>query len=522
MRNQRDEQTGGEWIPGGLPGQIGALEAGSAVGFGYAATSNRLVPDLARVSIPHMSHIAYCAGCNERFELPEVKSRCLRCGAEVQDLAISAAMPTLMLHRELDPEEETTEPDSEMDALVGQQLHVYHCQSLLGCGGMGRVYLAEHKDLYRKCALKILSPDLADQDQNYVDRFQHEGRSTAALVHPNIVTVHAIGRSDDHHYLEMEFVAGPSLQQLVQSEGALTPVRATSLVAEIAEGLAVAHRAGIVHRDLKPDNVLLTPAGRPKIADFGLAKRVMADDDLDHYLAGTPNFMAPELFQGAAASTASDVYALGVCYFLLLAARFPHVGVSINELMHVVATQQVPDIRQSAPDVSLEMAECLSQMMSKSPDNRPSDGTAAAQLLRAVLGQVRDVESLLVEAFHADRTASWSRTGQKYEVTIQLEEGRNQRVFLQPSDHGTTERLLLIYSICCPAREDYYEAALRMNSDIPHGSLALREIDGTLMFVMVDTYPRATVDAEEVRRSVLEVARCADAVERHLTGRDHN
>src|SRR5262249_20657788 len=147
----------------------------------------------------------------------------------------------------------------------------------LGRGGMGAVYLAWHRDLHRRCALKILLPERVAEDRDYISRFQDEGRATAALIHPNIVTIHAIGETRDLHYLEMEFVAGPTLQQLVRAEGKLNPIRGTALIAKIADGLSTAHRAGIIHRDLKPDNVLLTHQGVPKLADFGLAKRLTGE-----------------------------------------------------------------------------------------------------------------------------------------------------------------------------------------------------------------------------------------------------
>src|SRR5690606_331117 len=118
-------------------------------------------------------------------------------------------------------------------------------------------YLAHHRDLHRDCALKILSPKLVRKDPEYLEFFYNEGRATAGIVHPAVVTTHAIGEVDGHHYLEMEFVPGRSLQQLID-QGPLPPLRATTIIYRIAEGLAAAHQAGILHRDLKPDNVLMT------------------------------------------------------------------------------------------------------------------------------------------------------------------------------------------------------------------------------------------------------------------------
>ena len=429
---------------------------------------------------------------------------------------------TLLCRDELDATDSGREPTeiTERDDIVGNRVNVYDCQTLLGAGGMGRVYLAHHSQLHRYCALKILSPSLAAHDFDYVERFKNEGRSAAALIHPNIVTIHATGASDGYHFLEMEFISGRSLQQLVNEEGRLSPVRATVLACGIAEGLAAAHRANVLHRDLKPDNVLLTKRGIPKIADFGLAKRIHHEDS--GHLVGTPNFMAPELLVGTSHSQAHDVYALGVCYFLLLTGQLPFVGSTLAELRRRVRDERVPNVRDLAPDVTLEMAECVSLMLAKSPANRPDDGTEAAQLLRAVAGQVRDLDSLLREGLGEEKGTSWSRHGNRYHVTITLPDGRRQSLVVEPSDHRGTERLLLIYSVCCPATPEFYEEALRINSDVPHGGLAIRDVDGTPHFVMVDTYPRATVDPEEIRRSILEIAVRADDVERELTGEDRN
>lgn len=472
----------------------------------------------------------YCAGCNARFHRVPEPGVCPQCGAVVDAADSVDPLSETMLWKahEYDStsdeiEELLTEDADELDRLLGRKLHVYNFNSLIGRGGMGRVYLVRHGTLHRKCALKILSPRIASKDVDYVARFQHEGRSAAALVHPNIVTTHAIGEADGYHYLEMEFVSGCSLQELISTEGRLTPVRATALALQVARGLTAAHREGIIHRDLKPDNVLLTTQGVAKIADFGLAKRVLDRDGVPaERIVGTPNFMAPELFAGTAASKSSDVYALGVCYYKLLTGKYPFVAGSLPALMNTIARETPPPVRLEFPDVPLEMAECLQMLMAKSPENRPRDAVEAAQLLEAVLGQQRDVESLLIEAFAGNDGVAWTRSGKRYELCFTLADGRRQNVFVEPSGHSGAERLLLIYSVCCPADPGYYEDALRLNSELPHGSLAVRDVDGEKHFVMVDTYPRATVDVEEIRRSVVEVAFRADELENLLTGEDRH
>ena len=500
---------------------------------GFRELGGRPAPHFSGPEIVTQTNL--CSSCHEEFASDADWTECPRCGAIRSRTAGAGFLDQTLLQQEFDAACAPREPraDSgnasatkahEPDPLIGTDLDVYKITMLLGRGGMGKVYLAQHQDLHRFCALKILAPHLVNNDQDYVTRFQNEGRAAAALIHPNIVTVHAIGQARELHFLEMEFVAGRSLHNLIRSEGRLNPIRSTSLAARIAEGLAEAHRAGIIHRDLKPDNVLLTHQGVPKLADFGLAKRLSGhlSAAVPEGLMGTPNFMAPELFHGEPATPASDVYALGVTYFLMLTGNFPFRMQTLTMLMSAVVTEIAPNVREICPDIPLEMSECLSILMAKSPDNRPADGIEAAQLLHAILGQVRDLETLIVEAFKDDPHVGWTREGNRFRLDIALRDGRGQQVFVEPSEHPATERLLLIYSICCPADPAYYEFALRLNSDIPHGGLAIREIDGTPRFIMVDTYPRGTVDAEEIRRSVTEIAYRADAVEKLLTGMDRH
>ena len=406
--------------------------------------------------------------------------------------------------------------------LDGQTIDIYECQHLLGRGGMGVVYLARNRKLHRQCALKVLSPRRVSNSIDYIQRFENEGRAAAALVHTNVVTTHAIGKAGKHHFLEMEFVSGQSLQQEIDEAGPIGPLRATQMAVGIAEGLSVAHRLGIVHRDLKPDNVLVTPAGYPKIADFGLAKQIHSSQFGPTKLAGTPHFMAPELFDGAEATPASDVFALGVCYYLMLTGRFPFEGKSVSALMASILTGEYQSVRRLTPGIPLDVAECVSVMLARSPENRPRDGAAISQLLQAVLGSSRDLDTLAYEAFNDIPSVTFESVNRAVKIQLQLPGGRQQTVYLQNSEHRAGDRLLNIYSICCEARPDFYEHALRLNAVVLHGGLSIKDIDQQPCFVMVDTFPRATVSAEEIRRSVIEVGSRADEIERLLTGCDVN
>ncbi len=460
----------------------------------------------------------YCLACNGVFSAEE--EECPRCGMPPL-LLQDSTVDTVLLPRD-GAVSRSTEIELDEILLDGQTIDKYECLETLGRGGMGVVYLARNLHLHRQCALKILSPQRISRSINYIARFENEGRSAAALVHPNVVTTHAIGNTDSRYFLEMEYVPGESLQQEIDRSGALGPLRATQLAVGIAEGLAAAHRLGIVHRDLKPDNVLVTPAGLPKIADFGLAKQIHSSQVGNAKLAGTPHFMAPELLQGDEASPASDVFALGVCYYLMLTGHYPFQGESISELMASVISGEYRGPRSRNANVPLEMAECVTLMLQQSPGNRPCDGFAVSQLLQAVLGSTRDLDTLVHEAFHDRPLITCEGSGNAVKVQLQLPDNRGQTVYLENSNHRAGDRLLNIYSICCEAREDFYEDALRLNGVVLHGGLSIKDIDGVPCFVMVDTYPRVTVSAEEIRRSVLEVGSRADDIERLLTGRDVN
>ena len=184
--------------------------------------------------------------------------------------------------------------------------------------------------------------------------------------------------------------------------------------------------------------------------------------------------------------------------------------------------KSLPSLRHEFPQIPLEMSECLLELLSKAAENRPASAVEAVQLLSAVLGETEDLDQLMQSAFAHQPGVKWKRQGDCYRVNLQFNDGRRQLVLVEPSEHAAADRTLRISSVCCPALSVYFEPALRLNSEILHGALAIAEIDGEAMFLMVDNYPRATVDPEEIRRSVLEVAHRADAIEKLLTGNDLN
>jgi serine/threonine-protein kinase len=431
--------------------------------------------------------------------------------------------PTLILRtgETHDIQSRRSEQESSLDSLLGQDFGRYHIDSVLGTGGMGQVFLAHHRDLHRPCALKILRPDLAAEDPDYVSRFMEEGRAAASLVHPNIVTVHACGKIDGLNYLEMEFVPGRSMRHLIADAHRLSPEKATLLTTLVADGLAAAHRNHIVHRDLKPDNVLMTLQGVPKIGDFGLAKRLRHESPTSiEGLCGTPGYMAPELFRGDPPSECSDVYALGVTYFYALSGKHPFPAETVTRMMDLALHVDPPDIREIVPDIQPMMVECLSRLMHKDPAVRIPNAIEAAKVLRSVLDRNRNLGDLVSGAFHEEPRVTVSRAGANFSCRVLLPDGRTQVVIVEESDATTAEPLVTLYSVCGPSDPQFFESALRLTPQMAHGAVGLRELDGKTFFVAQNTYPAATADVDEIRQSVYTLAFHADRLEQLLTGRD--
>ncbi|MCA9080425.1 MAG: serine/threonine protein kinase, partial [Planctomycetaceae bacterium] len=168
------------------------------------------------------------------------------------------------------------------------------------------------------------------------------------------------------------------------------------------------------------------------------------------------------------------------------------------------------------------LAEVVGMMLDKTPANRPRDGIEAVQLLNAVLGEVQDLESLLHEALAHEPHVQWSRVGPRdvFLAETLLENGRRQTIYIEVTAGDLAQRLVQIYSVCCASVPEFYLDALRLNSLLSHAAIAIRDVRGKEHFVVLNAYPRSTVDAEELRRSILEVAHHADAIERQLTGGD--
>ncbi len=260
----------------------------------------------------------------------------------------------------------------------------YEMKERIATGGMGEVWRAEDTVLGRPVAVKLLKREYAD-DPRFRERFENEARHAASLHHANIASVFDYGEDDalegGRPFLVMELVDGRPLSELIRPGQPMDPDRVRDLIRQAAEALAQAHAAGIVHRDVKPANLLVTPAGKVKVTDFGIAR---AADSValtgTGEVLGTPHYLSPEQAEGKVATPASDVYALGVVLFECLTGRRPFDGDSpvATALAHL--RSPMPDLPADVPD---DLAAATRRALSKDPAERYLDAAALAAALGA-------------------------------------------------------------------------------------------------------------------------------------------
>lgn len=241
----------------------------------------------------------------------------------------------------------------------------------LGTGGMARVLLAKDLNLQRQVAIKVLREDLIE-DPAFRVRFLQEARAAANMVHPNIVTVFDFGHDADRYFIVMEYVEGTELKTLMRRQGPLPVDQAVDLMIQICAGVGYAHRAGLVHCDLKPQNILVTPDGRAKITDFGIARALAAIDADEHtdIVWGSPQYFAPEQAAGEAPSPATDVYALGVILYEMLAGELPFEAADPTLLAELHQAAPPPSLRARNPAVPASVEQIVFKVLSKEPAAR--------------------------------------------------------------------------------------------------------------------------------------------------------
>lgn len=285
------------------------------------------------------------------------------------------------------------EPDQSSSRHV-ERIGDYLICGILGEGGMGVVYKALQARPVREVALKVI--DIIRADEEITKRFKAEAEIQGRLQHPGIVQIYEAGVTrighTDRPYIAMEMVEGESLKDYA-GRTELDTAGKLDLLARVADAIGYAHSKGVVHRDLKPENILVRDDGQPKVLDFGIA-RVTSDATLaattmtrDGQLLGTLAFMAPEQFTGDEITPATDVYALGVIAFELIAGRPPVElgGLSITAAMRLVDQQDAPRLRAAAPDIDRDIETIVSMCLRREPEHRYQNASELATDLRSLL-----------------------------------------------------------------------------------------------------------------------------------------
>jgi len=269
-------------------------------------------------------------------------------------------------------------------SLIGRQMGSYQVISLLGAGGMGEVYQAHDTKLGRNVAIKVL-PSAFVHDPDRLSRFQREARMLASLNHPNIATIHGLEQSDGVHYLVMELVPGQTLAERVSS-GPVRIEESLKICGQIAEALEAAHEKGVTHRDLKPANVKVTPEGRVKVLDFGLAKAFAEDgvQDLSHAatltamgteegrILGTPGYMSPEQARGKPTDKRTDIWAFGCVLYELLTGKQAFRGETMSDTLAAVLERE-PALQVLPPATPAKIRDLLRRCLQKDSLRRLRD-----------------------------------------------------------------------------------------------------------------------------------------------------
>jgi CheY-like chemotaxis protein len=280
------------------------------------------------------------------------------------------------------------------DPRIGMEIAGYRIEERVGRGGMGVVYRAEHLNLRRRAAIKIIAPDLAESE-GFRERFTREARIAAALQHPNIVTVYDAGEVQGLLYLAMQYIEGFDLSAMLRREGRLRPYRAVDVCRQVAAALDAAHAMGLIHRDVKPANVLIE--GRTAfLTDFGLTKRMDGTHtDLTRAgdVVGTIHYVAPEQIEGAQVSARSDVYSLGCLLYHCLSGQVPFARDTDVAVIYAHLSEDPPRLSSVRPELAGGLDSVIAKALDKSPDRRfPSCGDliSAARAVIDAAGPLAD------------------------------------------------------------------------------------------------------------------------------------
>ncbi len=295
-----------------------------------------------------------CIRCHT--PVPENSRYCLSCGADISGAEGATSTSNVDLLRE------------RLQRLIEGK---YRIERLLGKGGMAAVFLAHDLTLEREVAIKVLPPDVAQDDQ-VVRRFQQEAKTAAKLDHPNIIPIYRVESEGGLNYFVMKYISGTSLEDLLDKKEPLAVPEIQRILWEAACALGHAHQRGVVHRDVKPANIMFDHDGRVMLTDFGISKALQAATGFTAtgMIIGTPHYMAPEQAKGNAVDGRADQYSLGVVGYRMITAELPFSGDSVHTILYKHIFEEPPLASAKRADVPAFLVAAVSRTLSKDPDLR--------------------------------------------------------------------------------------------------------------------------------------------------------
>lgn len=309
---------------------------------------------------------AFCTRCGTT--LSTGTAFCPRCGTSVP---ITADNTTTVSLADGPSGTTTTTQDTLLETLRQATIGEYEILGVLGRGGMATVYLAHDLSLDRKVAIKVLAPALFQMGEGMVERFKREARTAAALSHPHIIPIYAVKESHNILYFVMKYVSGRPLDAVIHDVGGLPIKMVQTIVAQLGDALAYAHRHGVIHRDIKSANIMLDDEGWAVVTDFGIAKVEAAQGlTMTGVTVGTPAYMSPEQCASVEVTGATDQYSLGVVAYEALTGRLPFRSTSSMSVMYAHFNERPEDVTRLRPDCPENLAAAVMRMLEKEPGDR--------------------------------------------------------------------------------------------------------------------------------------------------------
>jgi serine/threonine-protein kinase len=350
------------------------------------------------------SHMAECRDCQQRLmDLAADETWRNQFGSSITELVQDCVFDETNTHAmagDTTPagdEFELRTVDTMLQQLLQPPVHPemlgrlgrYDVESVIGCGGMGVVMKGFDRELHRPVAIKMILPRLSKHGVAK-QRFMIEAKAAAAVLHPNVISIHDISEVDGVPWFVMPLVVGPTLKTVVDQKGTLSHREIARIGLQIASGLAAAHAQGLVHRDIKPANILVdNQVNRIVITDFGLARRETEESMTQTgFLAGTINYMSPEQSRGGEIDGRSDLFSLGSLLYFLATGTTPFRSESAMGVIHKIGNEPHAKVRIENPDVPLELSRAIDCLLEKRPEDRFSSASEAEIWFRDYLSFV--------------------------------------------------------------------------------------------------------------------------------------